>query len=141
MTRSERLAALSLLGVLAGSCKSSTPLPAPVLSAVIPATAEQGTPVSLVIQGSQFYVRPEVDLENGPTRLHDTFTAKLGTTALSNVQWSSQETLGAYVPGTLAAGTYDLEIEGPYGKASLPKAFTVTPPKLPDLKATLSVPA
>ncbi|HEY3446641.1 MAG TPA: hypothetical protein VGK67_09765 [Myxococcales bacterium] len=141
MTRSERIAAIAFVGLLAAACRSSTPLPAPTLAAVTPAAVERGQSVAVTLSGDRFYVRPEVDLENGPTRLHATFTAALGSTSLIDVKWIDPQNLTATVPATLAEGTYDLTVEGPYGKASLSKAFVVTPPKLPDLKATLTVPA
>ncbi|MGC4120330.1 MAG: hypothetical protein QM765_38265 [Myxococcales bacterium] len=134
-----RLAAAAALSILA-ACKSSSPLPAPVPASVTPATVERGKSVKVTVAGDRFYVRPEVDLENGPTRLHATFTASLGTTALADVTWVDTRHLTATVPATLAEGTYDLELEGPYGKATLKAAFVVTPPAAPELKATLTAP-
>ena len=125
MRRSSRLAWAIL--AIAAACRSSTPLPAPVIDHVDPASAPNDLEVKIAILGRNFYLEPFQSLEGQPSTAGE-FRAFLGAIELKDVQrvtGSAPTFITATVPAGLSVGKYDLTVEGPYG-VSLPVTFEVT---------------
>jgi hypothetical protein len=128
---------LLLAAVLAASaCSGETVLPPPAPTAIEPAAGFTAAEVPVVIRGEAFYVRGSHGAGGpGGDRASAEYRAWLGGVPLSGVRWVDRATLTAIVPaGTLADGTHDLVLEGPYGtRGSLPGAYAAIPGDAPVL--------
>jgi hypothetical protein len=104
---------------------------------VLPDTQVQGVPVRVAVKGAYFYAEVRRQL-NQPEkfRVNEEFIIRFwpesqqGTDAiiLTNVVLRNSTTLEGSVPGTLALGTYTVEVESPMGMTGiLGNAFTVIP--------------
>ncbi len=94
--------------------------PAPSVTAIVPNTGVNTATTSVIITGTNFYATP---------------TARLGVVSLLNVTYINATTLTATVPAGMAAGSYPLFVINPgpgNPTGSLPNAFTVTNPNIPD---------
>lgn len=121
---------LLLMGFAACTCQRA---PAPVLTAVEPATAQVDVFTALAIRGEHFLPRVTVDYDSpGASPVDSSFGLWLvaggARVPLWDVRLVSERELTAWYPALAAApGTYDLELLDPGGhRALLPGAFTVT---------------
>ena len=121
---------LLLAGIAACTCQRA---PAPVLTAVEPATAQVDVFTALAIRGEHFRPRATVDFDSpGASPVDSSFGLWLvagdARVPLTDVRLVSERELSAWYPALAAApGTYDLELLDPGGhRALLPRAFTVT---------------
>jgi IPT/TIG domain len=127
LKRSKRWALL-LVALSAAGCRSNAGLPAPQLSTIEPSTGAAGVAVTIV--GANFYAQVQEDLGQNAPVIDDTFQAWLGDTELGSVTRVDSTHLTAIVPADMKVKTdpYDLTVAGPYGEASLARAFTLLPP-------------
>ena len=78
--------------------------------------------------------------DGGGSTVDAGFRAWLGPAELLDVAWSSPRRLGARVPAGLAAGWYDLAVEGPSGTGLLPHAYLAVDGAPPSLAVSLVAP-
>jgi hypothetical protein len=127
------VAGCAVVAVVAVGCRDSTE-PQVTVSAVMPAAAYSGAPISFVIQGGPFRPVYDIDTSTGRSTLQlGAFTAFLSPAggngllepvAVDSLTWVSTSQLAAILPGTIAAGPYDVEVRDPRGGlALLPSGF------------------
>jgi hypothetical protein len=88
------------------------------VDSVIPASAQVGTPVAVVIRGSGFLARAVERLTGAPLEVDDVITVQVGDLTLSDTVRVSSEELHATVPGSLPVGAYDVTVINAYGRAA-----------------------
>lgn len=122
-----RLAAASAALVLF-SCGTREPIS---LAAITPTWAELGVPVDVLIEGSGFAPRVQVDVDRpARSQVDDRFEVTLGDLPLESATRVDPGQLAARVPAGLPAGVYTLTVIDPFGRsAQLPDAFTVVSPE------------
>lgn len=133
------LAALAL--ALGAGCPGTPELGAPAIELIEPASGAAGEAVAVTIHGSGFYVRARQALGSASAEIDAEFSLALGGAALAEVKRVDERTLTAVVPATLAAGRHALELQGPYGTASLANAYEVQPHSGAKLVVGLAAPA
>ena len=102
-----------------------TRAPAPIVSAVEPSSAAQGSSVQVIVYG--YYFQPGA-------------VPAIGATALQSVEYLGPEPgpsgrwrLRGILPAGLPIGMYDVSVRNPDGQvSSIINAFTITSPALPD---------
>lgn len=110
------------------SCGTRAPV---ALTAITPSWGEVGVPLDVVIDGSGFARRVQVDVDR-PSRsqVDATFVLTLGDLPLESATYVDPVQLSARVPASLPVGVYTLTVTDPYGRtAQLPDAFTVVSPE------------
>jgi hypothetical protein len=106
------VAVLLTVADLGRPTEAASPLTAPSVTGVQPATAPNDLDATIIITGTGFAAVP---------------TVTLGSTQLDDVGWVSAERLTATVPWGLITGTHTLNVVNPNGESgSLADAFTVT---------------
>jgi hypothetical protein len=86
--------------------------------------------VPIVISGSHFHLRLQIDSNSAETTVFDRFSAVLRDAnreySLDRVERRDQETLTAEVPAAVPIGSYDLMVNGPAGQSNtLEDAYVV----------------
>lgn len=137
MTRSDALALA--VAVLAG-CDTSFAPGAPRLTSVAPAIGFATADAIVEIAGDDFQVAAVQGADRGGSRVDATYRAWLGAVELVGVTWLDAHALRARVPAGLPVGTYDLTVEGPYGRGTLPGAYQVIAGTLGTLGISVSAP-
>ena len=137
MPRTET-AALLVASLLAACASRELPPPHP--TAVAPAHGFATIETSIEIAGEDFHVRAVQRADGGGSTVDAGFRAWLGPVELLDVAWSSPRRLGARVPAGLAAGWYDLAVEGPSGTGILPHAYLAVDGAPPSLAVSLVAP-
>ncbi len=122
MTRTDALALA--MAVLAG-CDTSFVPEAPRPAEIVPAIGFATADAIVDIRGDDFHVDVVQSADEGGSEVDASYRAWLGTTELREVTWIDTGTLRALVPQGLPLGTYDLTVEGPYGRGTLPSAYEV----------------
>ncbi len=132
----------SVLFALALACaRTSAPPGAPVPSAVEPKGTYLGTGPAVVLHGQDFTPAAVQRLNGGSEiEVDAVFRAFLGNVELEDVSWVDSHTLTAVVPPDLAAGTYALSVEGPYGLGMADGVFLVSDAVPAALTASASAP-
>ncbi len=111
--------------------------PAPLLTAVIPASVPAGSVTAVEVQGSSFTIDLSLSLGSGATETDETFELVLRGESqdypMQSVTWRSATELDAEVPTGVPAGLYDLLLTDPKGsQASLEAALEVFVPGCTD---------
>lgn len=96
---------------------------------ITPSTMREGSSAPVTIRGRDFFLGVRMDYQDGDrSHVHETFSARLGTSGLLEVAYVDSGTLTGRVPATLPPGTYDLTVTDPEGREGvLPAAFVVEP--------------
>jgi len=126
---------VGLLLVLSACRETATPS----LTSIEPASAQVSARTNVVIRGQGFHVKVHQSLSAEP-QIDDLFRAFIGTVELEEVRRIDTTTLQAVVPAGLPPGSHSLEIEGPFGTASLPEAWTAIEDEAAALRARLILP-
>ncbi len=136
MRRSSALFALAL-----ACARTSAPPGAPVPGTVEPKGTYVGTGPAVVLHGEGFTPAAAQRLNGGgQIEVDADFRAFLGQVELGDVRWVDSHTLTAVVPPDLAAGTYALSVEGPYGLGMADGVFLVSDAVPAALTASASFP-
>ncbi len=136
MTRTDALALA--MAVVAGCERSAVPAPRP--AEIVPAIGFATADAIVDIRGDDFHVDAVHSADEGGSSVDASYRAWLGDKVLPKVMWIDTRTLRALVPAGLPLGTYDLTVEGPYGRGTLPGAYEVIEGTLGSLAITLSSP-
>jgi hypothetical protein len=137
MPRTET-AALLVVSLLTACASRELPPPHP--TAVVPAHGFATIDTSIEIAGEDFHVRAVQRADGGGSTVDAGFRAWLGPAELLDVAWSTPRRLVARVPPGLAAGWYDLAVEGPSGTGILPHAYLAVDGAPPSLAVSLVAP-
>jgi hypothetical protein len=137
MTRTDALALA--MAFLAG-CDTSAVRDAPRPGAITPAIGFATADAIVEIRGDDFHVEGVQSADEGGSSVDASYRAWLGATELRDVTWIDTGTLRALVPQGLPLGPYDLTVEGPYGRGTLPSAYQVIEGTLGSLGISLSSP-
>ena len=136
MRRSSALLALAL-----ACARTSAPPGAPVPWTVEPKGTYVGNGPAVVLHGEDFTPAAVQRLNGGgEIEVDAVFRAYLGDVELEDVSWVDSHTLTALVPAALAAGTYALSVEGPYGLGKADGVFLVSDAVPAALTASASTP-
>ncbi|HZX94419.1 MAG TPA: hypothetical protein VFE90_07870 [Myxococcales bacterium] len=133
--------ASALLACAAACARISAPPPPPAPASVDPAAKYVGARTTVLLHGDAFYPSAVQHLGSGGSLSVDAeFRAFLGATELADVRWVDARTLSATVPGDLAAGTYGVSVEGPFGEGARAAAFRAVDALPASLSALASAP-
>lgn len=105
---------------------SASPLPGPEIHSIVPTSAFERASTDVRILGDGFFATARRQFGAGAD-VDFQFEARIGDSALEQVQWVSPTELSARVPGTLPAGSHGVVVMAPNGTVELPNAFTVLP--------------
>jgi len=121
--------------------RTSAPPEAPLPRAVEPKGTYFGTGPVVVLHGEGFTPAAIQRINGGGLIEVDAdFRAFLGQLELADVRWVDSHTLTAVVPPDLAAGTYGLAVEGPFGRGTADGVFRVSSGVPAALTASASAP-
>lgn len=131
----------ALFAVALACARTSAPPGAPLPRAVEPKGTYFGTGPAVVLHGEGFTPAAMQRINGGgEIEVDANFRAFLGLLELADVRWVDSHTLTAVVPPDLAAGTYGLSVEGPYGRGTADGVFRVSSGVPAALTASASAP-
>lgn len=114
-----RRLAVGLALLVAAACAGEPPR----VDEVVPRAVEEGSGAEITVRGAGFHWRYD-SLTN---EVSGSFKVRAGDLPLEDVAWIDATELRARVPGMLAAGRYDVTVEGPFGSDTREGALQVRP--------------
>jgi len=130
-----------VLAALATACAGAeSKADAPTVAEVRPACGDNTSTTPVTVRGT-LPAKPEISLSSpGSSTLDTTYRAWVGDVELTGVKWDSATQLTAVVPAGLAAGTYGVRVQGPFGaEGSKDAAFQVREGRCPVETAVLAM--